>query len=172
MRVQRDAAGVPQRLFALFTDITDAERDNTAIRASEARYRLVADAAEVGILEYDLDTGRAAWTPHLWEIFGLPPHPDGLDFAGIVALAHPDDRESLSDAFAAARQDAATDRATIVFRILRPDGAIRHLAFFTIGVRDEAGILRKIHAVVSDITSPREACMSWLPAKKLECILR
>jgi PAS domain-containing protein len=87
----------------------------------------------------------------MWLLRGLSHRTRPPDFAGRVALVHPDDRERVAESNRANRTEAYE------FRVIHPDGQLRWLASRSTLLNDEQGRpLRRI-GVNWDITEQREA---------------
>ena len=127
-----------------------------AADASEARFRLAADAAGLGVYEVDGRTGAQVWSARLWEIFGLPPAGQGPGEAEILARVHPDDREAFTRSTAALWADRARARFELRTRIVMPDGAIRHIVNWGLFIRDAEGRPVMLYGVVQDTTEAQE----------------
>ena len=117
------SAGEPQAWLVAATDIDDVQQALIAAEESEARLRLAASAANLGIYVFDLQKHRQDWSPELKKIFGLapeasPPH-------NMLEWVHPDDRER----FLALREESFDPVGTGLFqdehRIVRTDGVVR-----------------------------------------------
>jgi PAS domain S-box-containing protein len=80
--------------------------------------------AHAGTWEFDT-SGFKSWSPKLFEIHGLRPDRRPPDIAEYLALVHPEDQESVAQEI----KKMLADHATFDFtkRIVRPDGAIRHV---------------------------------------------
>jgi len=100
-------------------------RDAAALQASEERFRILADAAPIGILESTPGGGISYANPRASEICGVSV--ESLMGRGWAAAVHPDDvPETL--AFAE-RIRPARAKMNVSFRIRRPDGEVRHVRF-------------------------------------------
>ena len=74
-----------------------ARRDaDLAVRESESRLRLAAEAAGAGLFSLDLKTGRYWRSRQARAMFGLPER-DDITIDDVMALVLPDDREQVSE---------------------------------------------------------------------------
>jgi diguanylate cyclase (GGDEF)-like protein len=80
------------------------------------------EASGLGIWQHNLRKNQTRWDEQLQDIYGVPKGPTDVVWLESV---HPDDREAANAVFLnaiAAREDYASQ-----FRIIRPDGCVRHL---------------------------------------------
>jgi diguanylate cyclase (GGDEF)-like protein/PAS domain S-box-containing protein len=98
-------------------------RDAAALNASEERFRLLADAAPIGILETGAGGGIRYANPRTAEIAGRTM--ESLMGRGWVDGVHPDDAAEVVAFLDRARRTAM--RVTKEFRVLHPDGEVRHV---------------------------------------------
>src|SRR6185312_3032421 len=85
--------------------------------------RLAAEAAQLGIFSFDLETREHIWSPELKMIYGLAS--DAAAPEDILANIHPDDREGMRSARAASFDPQGSGALEHEHRIMRPDGSIR-----------------------------------------------
>ncbi len=67
------------------------EPARSAISESEERLRLAMDAAGMGAWDWDLKTGRVAWSGDQEKLFGVQPGSFSGDFDTFLKLVHPED---------------------------------------------------------------------------------
>ena len=118
------------------------ERDNQLIEAQRI--------AHVGSWELDFKSDRVTWSEEGWRIFGLEPGHGPWDHPENLERIHPDDRQRVADADAAARDGhKAID---MEYRIVRPDGEVRIVHERAESVCDDAGQPVRLIGTVHDIT--------------------
>ncbi|WP_058556325.1 PAS domain S-box protein [Thiohalocapsa sp. ML1] len=167
----------PAELVALsiLTDITERKRAEAELerhrcdlealveaRTAElaealSRLQTATAAAELGFWELDLTDQSTTWDERSFEIFGFPeparrPTPD-LDLW--LALVHPEDRPIIEARLPQVGETIGPFRYG--HRIVRPDGAVRHISATGQVVRDEQGAPRRIVGFNQDVTEAVEA---------------
>ncbi len=111
-------------------DIAERQRLETAVREGENRFRLAAEAAQIGTWDYKPQTGDLRWDNRCCAAFGLPDsHP--VTYSTFLDGIHPDDR---------AMADAAVQRA-----LSGDNGGEYDIEFRTVGLQD-GGRLRWVAA--------------------------
>ena len=95
-----------------------------ALRESEERLTLAAEAGRVGAWDLDFPTKRLHWSAVYLKLAGLRPEEWGGRRDSFLDVLHPDDRERI---MGMVEQAIAERRPTLVmeFRIVRPDGQVR-----------------------------------------------
>ncbi len=151
----RDAkTGQVDYFIALVHDASEHKRAETRLRAGEQRLKLATEAAGVGTWDLDLATRALAWDASMFSIYGTDP----ANFAGAYdawrQALHPDDRErALRRAEQSMTAGIAYDDE---FRIVRPDGEVRHIKANATVLRGGDGAGHMIGANL-DITPLRRA---------------
>jgi PAS domain S-box-containing protein len=139
----------PQQLDALaeLAALVDAE-------LLARRFDSVSRAAGVGLYERSMTGDEIWWSDAMWQIFGQDPARFRPTYEECLALVHPEDR---SDVRAnAGRPGVARAARSLRFRIIRPDGSIRHVQSIAATER-HPGSADRIMGVVVDVTDRVEA---------------
>ncbi len=147
-----DLAEILMRVHNLL-EIRLLHRNET--RLNNARLENAQRIAGLGDWEHDFTHDRLAWSDEIYRILGLSRADCPPDPAAFASRIHPDDR----GLFAEAKRSAATDsrRADFQYRILRPDGTVRHIHQISETVRDAAGTPVREAGTMQDITERRAA---------------
>ena len=152
-----NAAGQVQQVIGVNQDITDQRAAETALRESEARFRLATETSALGVYQVDLPGMTGTWSELMYTMRGLPPQPGMPPLEAAMAMVHPDDRQAVHAGMMSHRDRAMGEVTEYEFRIIRPDGTVRHLLARAFSLRDEQGVLRKVIGVNQDITEQRAA---------------
>ena len=146
--VPRTDDGTVLGVVTSFIDITSRRAQEESRRARDARLR--AAQALTGLAWWELDprTGRHEWSDEMFQLLGLEPSSQPPTDVEFLALVHPDDRQ----AAAALRRSGFSTGHREVYRVIRPDGALRHLQAWTDVERDGHGAVVKVIGATIDVT--------------------
>lgn len=151
---------------AVLSERSEAVRD---LQASEGRFREIADLINEAFFVVDVIARRTLYVNPGWAAIWGRPMVDGYDPNVWFEAIHPEDRPAMASAMEANARGEATDN---VFRIVRPDGAVRWLRGRAFPVRDASGAVRRVAGVTADITDLRDAEQRFVQAQKLEAVGR
>ena len=153
MTVIRDAAGRAVRTVATIEDIDERKRGEAVLRASEVRFRTLAEAAPVGIFEAD-EHGATTYVNRRWtEISGLDA--DQAMGGGWLRAVHPEDRDRLTAGWQGATREGRESLAD--YRFLRPDGTVASVVGQAVAVLDASGRITGYLGTITDITERKRA---------------
>ena len=133
-------------------DVTDQIASDRALRASEARYRLIADTAEEGIWAISDSCTTLYANARMARILGLQDD-EPCDFAVFERL----DPGAAAEVRRRLRSRASRGPERYEIAYAHPDGRARRLWLSVAPLRDADGVIEGSLAMVSDITEVREA---------------
>jgi PAS domain S-box-containing protein len=140
---------------AIVRDITERKRSENALRRSES---YLAEAQRLTHTGSWADTGNMQpvfWSEELYRMYGFDPRLGLPRGAECIERVHPEDREKFIQAFEKAVQNKVD--AEVEYRIVMPDGAIKHLHGMGHPVLDANGDLLEIVGTTIDITERKRA---------------
>ena len=118
-----DASGNVSGYATVTRDLTERNKAENLLRASEERRRSALDAAELGMWHVDPATRATKTDARYRAIFGTTE--DWTDYLQAVAVIYPDDQPAVLEAVAAATRLEDPSPYAIEFRIVHPDGSLR-----------------------------------------------
>ncbi|RVD48223.1 diguanylate cyclase, partial [Mesorhizobium sp. M8A.F.Ca.ET.023.02.2.1] len=150
--VERDVDGKPLRLMGVQTDISKQKAAEAALEQVNVRFRLALAASGTGIWHYDMATNKSYWDARTRDIFGLVADTDEVSGSLWHTYLHPDDKEATEQAHL---PTPGSDKVTASqYRIIRRDGAIRHVESLVRFVA-AAGAAGLVLGTVRDITEDK-----------------
>jgi PAS domain S-box-containing protein len=162
-----DLADGPANL-GFFSDITQRKRDQDALRESEQRFREIAETiGEVFWIVNPTERRTLYVSPSYEKVWGRPRSEAYRSAEAFVAAVHPDDRDRVQDAVTT---KTVTGDYNEVYRIVRPNGAVRWIRDRAFPVKDGSGEVRRVIGVATDITEQRDLEAQLLHAQKMEAI--
>jgi serine/threonine-protein kinase len=139
--------GRPVRMVGVGMDITARKRSEEALRASEERFRLLADAIPQIVWTTGID-GRNEYLNERWfEYTGMTVQE--VAGTGWMEALHPDDRERTTQAWVLALERG--ERFEIEYRIRRADGVYRWHLGIALPQRNAAGAIVRWSGTCTDI---------------------
>jgi len=143
-------------------DVTDRERAeqavrdrDAALRRSEAQLIRAQRVAKLGSWESDLVDHRLQWSDELYRIFELDRDRAPARRETWLAVVHPEDRDAVITAYETSVRTRTP--AVLTYRLLLPDGRIKHLHQHVETEYDEAGQPVRSIGTVQDVTEREQA---------------
>lgn len=130
-------------------DVTERRQAEAALRASEERLRLALAGGRIGIWEWHAAFNQSIWDEQEYALFGLPVGTE-ITYALFESFIDPADwphLKSAIDTVVANGGDYSHE-----FRIIRPDGEVRWLAEYGVGISDEQSRVTRLLGINFDIT--------------------
>jgi diguanylate cyclase (GGDEF)-like protein/PAS domain S-box-containing protein len=148
---------IQEKATQLMSEIEERERTTEQLRASEERFRELAEKIQDVFFVAAADLVQLLYvSPGFDNIWGRPPTAMLNTADGWLATAHPADRDRVADDLnAIVRSFPAQGRTE--FRIVRPDGAVRWVLARIFPIVDHRGVVIRVVGVAKDVTERKLA---------------
>jgi PAS domain S-box-containing protein len=150
-----NATGDLMEFVGSATDITERRRAEEALRRSEGYLAQAQRLTQSGSWAWNVRTGDRFWSQETFRMFGYEPKRVKPTWSDILDRVHPEDRPATiqrSEAETTLKEDSEFD-----FRIVLPDGRIKHLHSISHPVMDGSGEITEIVGTLMDVTERRRA---------------
>ncbi len=158
----------PGEFIAIFDTITEQKKAEIAMRDLGQRLELATRSGGLGVWDWNLETGAMLWDDRMRELYG---YPAGDELKGVEmweARLHPEDRLlALADSQRALMEGEAYHSE---FRLLLPDGTVRHIAADGLVQRDRSGRAIRMIGLNRDVTEGRRMEAELLQTQKVESL--
>jgi len=139
-----------------FTDMTERKEAEEAHRRSEERYAMAAKAGQVGVWDWDLESGEIFLDPNLKAMLGYENHEIKNQIDVWAAFVHPDDRDRVMKE-ATPFLEGKSPRYEIEHRMCHKDGSMRWFLARGSLIRNEEDKAVRMVGTDSDITELKKA---------------
>jgi PAS domain S-box-containing protein len=134
-------------------DVTEPKRTEHALQQSEAYLAHAQGLSHTGSFGWQVGSGDIVWTAETFRIFGYDPM-TRPNLQLVVERTHPDDRAAVQWTIDQAARDGKDFEHE--YRLLMPDGSVKHVHALARATIDAAGRLEFVGAV-TDVTAARQA---------------
>lgn len=149
-----DALDKRKGLVVLGRDVTENKQAEEKLLKSEARLAQAQQIAHLGYWEWDLISGQEQWSKEMFRILGLPPNTGPFTHETFENAIHPDDRQSVLQAFEQAIYDDKPYH--VEFRAVLPDNSQRYIQAFGKLIRDTTGKPFRLIGTAQNITELKQ----------------
>lgn len=143
-------SGAPKRMIGIHLDVSEQKAAELEIQDKNRRMGLAADAAQMGIWEYDVMTQTLDWDKWMYRIYGV----ENAHFEEVYPVwlqsLHPEDKDRVSRIFH--HSITTGEKFETQFRIRWPNGEVRHIKAYAITLFDELQGVTNVVGVNYDIT--------------------
>src|SRR6202453_4518590 len=141
---------MPQFLMALSEDITERKRAEVKLRRSEESLLEAQRLSHIGSWKLDVASGAVIVSPEIYRIFGVDPDEDTSRPKFWFSRNHPEDQKRIREFFERSTIEKTDYDAD--YRIVLPDGTIKHLHAAGHPVLNESGDLMEFVGTTMDVT--------------------
>jgi PAS domain S-box-containing protein len=133
-------------------DVTEHELLTQELRRREAYLAEAQRLSHTGSWAWNLRTGALFWSEEIFRIYGFDPQIMGLSWAQFLQRVHPDDRAQIEQRAKIETTKKEWADSLGDFRIVLPDGTIKHLHSVAHPAKDCSGEITEIIGTVMDVT--------------------
>ncbi len=156
-KVGRPLGDEPDRMefVGAVTDITERKLAEKKLRRSEEFLLETQRLSHTGSWRHDVASGEVTVSPEIHRIFGSSPDEDTSNAGFWFNRIHPEDRKGAQELFERRETQKADYEAD--YRIVLPDGTIKHLQVIEHAVLNESGDLIEFVGTSMDVTEAKQA---------------
>ena len=154
--------GAVQQILGIATDITKRKQTETALQKSEARLsenerllRLALSNAKAGTWNWNIGQGEVIWSPENYDLYGILPQQQPLQYRDWEHSLHPDDIER-NNLEVEKVLSGEKDELRIEFRIVHPQKGIRWLLGVGNITKNQAGKPIRLSGINIDISEQKQ----------------
>jgi transcriptional regulator with PAS, ATPase and Fis domain/HAMP domain-containing protein len=152
-----NATGELVQFVGSSTDVTERMLAEQTLRRSEGYLEEAQKLSRSGSWAWDVRTGAIFWSQEFFRIYECDPEETEPSWSYILERVHPEDRQGVEqrakmESTQKGRVDSGGD-----FRIVFPDGRIKHLHSIAHQVINELGEITEVVGTTMDVTEQREA---------------
>jgi PAS domain S-box-containing protein len=152
--LDRDLCNMMTTIGCQVGQFIKSKRAEMALRESEELQRMALNAAQMGIWDWNIATGKEHWSTEVETIFGMPAGSFTGTYEDFFNCIHPEDCKHVIEAQAQTLTDGAEYRPE--YRIIWADGSVHWVTSRGSVVRDEAGNPVRLTGVTMDITERKQ----------------
>jgi len=136
-------------------DVTERKHAEAQLRRSEADLLEAQRISQTGSWKLDVSSGTVTVSPQIFRIFGVKPDEDASTVEFWLSRNHPEDQKRIQELFERSMIQKTDYDAD--YRIVLPDGIIKHLHAVGHPVLNESGDLVEFVGTAIDVTEQAQA---------------
>ena len=152
----RDELGRERGFIKVVRDETERRRTEAALQETAERYRLLAQATNDPIWDWDFGSEQVTWNEAVRTRFGHDDAVGGTDARWWIEHVDPEDRERIHDSIYAVINGSGSSW-TDEYRFLRADGSTAHVLDRGTVIRDDGGKAVRMIGAMLDLSERHEA---------------
>ena len=158
-----DYDGEPS-IIAYQVDVTALKQAERDLKGLSDRLQLATRSAQIGIWEWDIKNDEVKWDEVMHRQFQVTEQEIAIDFNAWQSRVHPQDRQRVDDALRDALRTGTPIKTE--YRVIRPDGTLRHFSANAITESDDSGRRVRLVGTNVDVTHARVAADYLREAKE------
>jgi PAS domain S-box-containing protein len=147
--------GKPKIVIGVDQDVTDQKEAEEALRRSEDRFRVVAEAANIMVYETDIGTGKIRILRGLEQLVGYKPEEVDITVDWVVSRMHPEDVPHVMGTYNDVANNPYLDKYVLEYRFLHKNGHYITVKDTAKAVKDTKGKAILFVGGIRDITQRR-----------------
>jgi PAS domain S-box-containing protein len=153
----RNASGELVQFVGSSTDITERKLAEYTLRRSEGYLAEAQRLSRSGSWAWDVRTGAIFWSQEFFRIYECDPGQIKPSWSYILERVHPDDRQGVEQRAKMESTQKGSEDSEGHFRIVFPDGRIKHLHSIAHQIINELGEITEVVGTTMDVTEQHEA---------------
>ena len=145
------------------TDISEIKQAEEGLHQLRERFLKVLECSSIGIWEFSFETEELVWDEQMFKIYGVEP----TDFRGVYEdwsdRLHPDDFVRATTVDACRTEELGSNGSE--FRIVRPNGDVRHIYCWVYYEKDENGRPFRTVGLNLDVSDGRQVEQALLESE-------
>jgi PAS domain S-box-containing protein len=150
-----DQDGNIVKWYGINTDIEDRKRAEDKLRRSESDLHEAQRISRTGSWRHDVVSGTVIVSPEIHRIFGVQPDEDSSSIGFWLSRSHPEDQQRFQELFERCESQKTDYEAD--YRIVLPDGTIKHMHEIGHPVLSQSGKLVEMIGTTIDVTEQWKA---------------
>src|ERR1700692_4620239 len=151
---ERDEPGELEFVGAVM-DTTESKRAEKKLRRSEEFLLEAQKLSHTGSWRHEVASGTIVVSPEIYRIHDIKPDEDASSTEFFFSKFHPEDRKRVVDLFE--RAEIEKTEFQVDYRIVLPDGTIKHLHTIGHPILNESGDLVEFVGTAMDVTAAKQA---------------
>src|ERR1700681_3411967 len=151
---ERDESGELEFVGAVM-DTTESKRAEKKLRHSEESLLEAQKLSHTGSWRHDVASGAVIVSPEVYRMHDIKPDDDASNTEFFFSRFHPEDRKRVVELFE--RAELEKTEFQVDYRIVLPDGTIKHLHTIGHPILDESGELVEFVGTAMEVTASKQA---------------
>jgi PAS domain S-box-containing protein len=144
-------------VYLIYRDITERKKAERELRRSEGYLAEAQKLTHTGSWAWNMRTGVLFWSREIFSIYDCEYQEMGPTWPQFLERVHPEDRPQVEQRARIEASGRDWLDSQIDFRIILPDGTIKHLHSVAHPVRDDSGEVTEVVGTVMDVTEQWKA---------------